>query len=42
VPLHLPEGDKGEKLKARTDGAEWTPFQTHYFSKSMVAPEIEL
>jgi hypothetical protein len=22
--------------------AEWTPFQTHYFSKNLVAPGIEL
>jgi hypothetical protein len=22
--------------------AEWTPFQTHYFSENMVAPGIEL
>jgi hypothetical protein len=21
--------------------AEWTPFQTHYFSENLVAPEIE-
>jgi hypothetical protein len=21
--------------------AEWTPFQTHYFSKNLVAPGIE-
>jgi hypothetical protein len=21
--------------------AEWTPFQTHYFSDNLVAPEIE-
>jgi hypothetical protein len=22
--------------------AEWTPFQTHYFSENLVAPGIEL
>jgi hypothetical protein len=21
--------------------AEWTPFQTHYYSENLVAPEIE-
>jgi hypothetical protein len=25
-----------------TDDAEWTPFQTHYFSENLVAPGIEL
>jgi hypothetical protein len=25
-----------------THEAEWTPFQTHYFSKILVAPGIEL
>jgi hypothetical protein len=24
-----------------THEAEWTPFQTHYFSESLVAPGIE-
>jgi hypothetical protein len=24
-----------------TDEAEWTPFQTHYFSENLVAPGIE-
>jgi hypothetical protein len=24
-----------------TDGAEWTPFQTHYFSENPVVPGIE-
>jgi hypothetical protein len=21
--------------------AEWTPFQTHYFSENLIAPEVE-
>jgi hypothetical protein len=25
-----------------THEAEWTPFQTHYFSENVVAPGIEL
>jgi hypothetical protein len=25
-----------------TDEAEWTPFQTHYFSENLVAPGIKL
>jgi hypothetical protein len=25
-----------------THKAEWTPFQTHYFSENLVAPGIEL
>jgi hypothetical protein len=24
-----------------TQEAEWTPFQTHYFSENLVAPRIE-
>jgi hypothetical protein len=24
-----------------THEVEWTPFQTHYFSENLVAPEIE-
>jgi hypothetical protein len=24
-----------------THDAEWTPFQTHYFSENLVVPEIE-
>jgi hypothetical protein len=24
-----------------THEAEWTPFQTHYFSENLVVPEIE-
>jgi hypothetical protein len=24
-----------------THEAEWTPFQTHYFSQNLVVPEIE-
>jgi hypothetical protein len=27
---------------AISHGAEWTPFQTHYFSENLVAPGIEL
>jgi hypothetical protein len=26
---------------ANENNAEWTPFQTHYFSENLVAPGIE-
>jgi hypothetical protein len=29
------------KLLSRTHEAEWTPFQTHYFSENLVAAGIE-
>jgi hypothetical protein len=29
-------------LLSCTHEAEWTPFQTHYFSENLVAPGIEL
>jgi hypothetical protein len=29
------------KLLSCTHEAEWTPFQTHYFSENLVAPGIE-
>jgi hypothetical protein len=34
---------RGEKKKLLNYPleAEWTPFQTHYFSKNLAAPEIE-
>jgi hypothetical protein len=31
-----------KQLLSCTHEAEWTPFQTHYFSESLVAPGIEL
>jgi hypothetical protein len=30
-----------KKLLSCTHEAEWTPFQTHYFSENLVAPRIE-
>jgi hypothetical protein len=30
-----------KQLLNRTHEAEWTPFQTHYFSENLVAPVIE-
>jgi hypothetical protein len=30
-----------KKLLSCTQEAEWTPFQNHYFSESLVAPGIE-
>jgi hypothetical protein len=30
-----------KQLRSFTHEAEWTPFQTHYFSENLVAPEIE-
>jgi hypothetical protein len=30
-----------KKLPSCTHEAEWTPFQTHYFSENLLAPEIE-
>jgi hypothetical protein len=30
-----------KQLFNRTLNAEWTPFQTHYFSENLIAPEIE-
>jgi hypothetical protein len=29
------------ELLSYTHEAEWTPFQTHYYSENLVAPEIE-
>jgi hypothetical protein len=29
------------ELVSYTHEAEWTPFQTHYFSENLVAPGIE-
>jgi hypothetical protein len=31
-----------KELLSCTLEAEWTPFQTHYFSENLVAPGIEL
>jgi hypothetical protein len=30
-----------KQLLSCTHEAEWTPFQTHYFSENLVAPGIE-
>jgi hypothetical protein len=30
-----------KQLLSCTHEAEWSPFQTHYFSENLVAPEIE-
>jgi hypothetical protein len=30
-----------KKLLSCTHEAEWTPFQTHYFSENLVVPGIE-
>jgi hypothetical protein len=30
-----------KQLLSCTHGAEWTPFQTHYFIENLVAPRIE-
>jgi hypothetical protein len=30
-----------KQLLSCSHEAEWTPFQTHYFSENLVAPEIE-
>jgi hypothetical protein len=30
-----------KQLLSYTHEAEWTPFQTHYFSENLVAPEID-
>jgi hypothetical protein len=30
-----------KQLPNFTHEAEWTPFQTHYFSENLAAPEIE-
>jgi hypothetical protein len=30
-----------KQLLSGTHEAEWTPFQTHYFSENLVAPGIE-
>jgi hypothetical protein len=30
-----------KQLHSCTHEAEWTPFQTHYFSEKLVAPGIE-
>jgi hypothetical protein len=30
-----------KNLHKYTNEAEWTPFQTHYFSEDLVAPGIE-
>jgi hypothetical protein len=31
-----------KQLHSCTHEAEWTPFQTHYFSENLVVPRIEL
>jgi hypothetical protein len=31
----------GKELLSCTHEAEWTPFQTHYFSENLVVPGIE-
>jgi hypothetical protein len=33
--------DPYDRILGCTHKAEWTPFQTHYFSENLVAPGIE-
>jgi hypothetical protein len=37
-----PLGRPRHRWVDNTHEAEWTPFQNHYFSENVVAPEIEL
>jgi hypothetical protein len=40
-PLLFLSSSSSEYNKNCTNEAEWTPFQTHYFSENLVEPGIE-